>query len=335
LPVIGGVIAVFVLQTTYLNQFMGLSMGSLIGMVSVFGILLVLFTLVTVQVLNYYTPQKNKYAFALIESLVIACIHVLLARYIVIHNFDFSVTQIYNFSLLLPHQLTMSFLIIATISMFSLRGNKHVQKTQVEIREMNATEILREAELNKLQQQLQPHFLFNSLNSINALIIISPDEAREMIQKLSDFLRTTLKRADEQWVEFKHELDYLQLYLDIEKIRFGHRLEIKTIVDPNTLEQKIPTLLLQPIIENAIKFGLYGTTQNVIIEFNAKVESNMMVMTIRNPFDNEMLPQKGTGFGLTGIKRRLYLLYARNDLLETNANENVFTTILKTPLKND
>lgn len=314
---------------------MGLSIGSLVALVSVFAVLLILFTLVTVQVLTYYTPQKRKYTFAVFESLVIACIHVVLARYIVLHNFNFSVTQIYNFSLLLPHQLTMSFLIIATVSIAGLRSNKYVQKTQIELREVNATEILREAELNKLQQQLQPHFLFNSLNSINALILTRPDEAREMIQKLSDFLRTTLKRADEQWVEFKQELEYLQLYLDIEKVRFGHRLEIKTNIDPEALEQRIPTLLLQPIIENAIKFGLYGTTQKVVIEFTAKVENKMIIMTVRNPFDKEMLPQKGTGFGLTGIKRRLYLLYARNDLLETNATENVFTTILKTPLKND
>jgi two-component system, LytTR family, sensor kinase len=89
-------------------------------------------------------------------------------------------------------------------------------------------------------------------------------------------------------------------------------------------------------VENAIKFGLYGTTDKVVIEFKALHEKNMIKIIISNPFDREMLPEKGTGFGLNGIKRRLYLLYARNDLLETNSTgENIFITTLKTPVKHD
>ncbi len=82
----------------------------------------------------------------------------------------------------------------------------------------------REAELYKLRQQLQPHLLFNSLNSISALITIQPAQARKMIQQLSDFLRGTLKKEENQWISLEDELQHLQLYLDIEKVRFGHRL---------------------------------------------------------------------------------------------------------------
>jgi LytS/YehU family sensor histidine kinase len=160
-----------------------------------------------------------------------------------------------------------------------------------------------------------------------------PEEARIMVQKLSDFLRTTLKRADEQGVTVQNELEYLQLYLDIEKVRFGHRLDVRVNISPEVMDIKIPTLLLQPIVENAIKFGLYGTTQKVEITISAKMENNMVVITITNPFDKEMLPPAGTGFGLNAIKRRLWLLFARNDLLQTTTAETIFTTSLKTPVQ--
>src|SRR5690606_26260909 len=91
--------------------------------------------------------------------------------------------------------------------------------------------MVREAELQKLQQQLQPHFLFNCLNSVNAMITIKPEEAKKMVLHLSDFLRITMKRADDHWVSLEEEWNYLQLYLDIEKVRFGHRLEVITEFD--------------------------------------------------------------------------------------------------------
>ena len=102
---------------------------------------------------------------------------------------------------------------------FSQKEEKNINE-----RKIDAERLTKEAELFKLRQQLQPHFLFNSLNSINALISVQPEQARKMIQQLSDFLRGTLKKEDQQWVNLSEELQYLQLYLDIEKVRFGHRL---------------------------------------------------------------------------------------------------------------
>lgn len=336
LVVITGIITVFALQGTYLNHFLGLSFSKLATIGAVFGSLLILFAFITVQIIVFYTPPKQRRALIFVEAFIIACIHIFLARYIVLNFVDFTPEQLTNFSVILPHQIMMSFLIIASASFVSLRKKDSTVTVESEMRESSANEILREAELNKLQQQLQPHFLFNSLNSINVLIINRPDEAREMIQKLSDFLRATLKRSNEQWVLLKDEIEYLNLYLDIEKVRFGHRLDIKLDIAQEVLDQKIPTLLLQPIVENAIKFGLYGTTQKVVIEFRAVLEKELIKIIISNPFDREMLPEKGTGFGLNGIKRRLYLLYARNDLLETTSTqENIFITTLKTPVKHD
>ena len=105
-----------------------------------------------------------------------------------------------------------------------LFGSTGRSKQEHEQRKADAEKLAKEAELFKLRQQLQPHFLFNSLNSINALIGMRPEEARKMVQQLSDFLRGTIKKEETQWVSLEEELQYLQLYLDIEKVRFGNRL---------------------------------------------------------------------------------------------------------------
>jgi LytS/YehU family sensor histidine kinase len=91
-------------------------------------------------------------------------------------------------------------------------------------------------------------------------------------------------------------------------------------------------MLLQPIVENAIKFGLYDTTGDVVVSIRAEMEASYLILMIQNPYDPQTSrPQKGTGFGLRGVQRRLYLLFARNDLMETYANDNIFTTIIKVP----
>ncbi|HEY3429451.1 MAG TPA: histidine kinase, partial [Cyclobacteriaceae bacterium] len=193
--------------------------------------------------------------------------------------------------------------------------------------------MIKEAELQKLQTQLQPHFLFNSLNSINAMILTKPDEARSMVEQLSDFLRTTTKRADQHLVTLEEEWSYLQHYLAIEKVRFGHRLEVHTRFLPESLSMKIPTLLLQPLVENAIKYGLYGTTGRVVIYVKASVDEHYVQISISNPYEKDLQPPSGSGFGISGLRRRLYLLFAQNDLLQTDQTDRIFTVTLKIPKK--
>lgn len=191
--------------------------------------------------------------------------------------------------------------------------------------------LAREAELSQLRQQLQPHFLFNSLNSINALVVVQPELARKMIQQLSDFLRGTVKKDDRQLVSLEEEIQQLSLYLDIEKVRFGYRLKSEIIADDASKACKLPPLLLQPIVENAIKFGLYDTIGEITISITAKVEDNHLVIRVTNPFDPETSQPKGTGFGLNSIARRLYLIYFNNNLLHTVAENSTFTTTIKIP----
>jgi two-component system, LytTR family, sensor kinase len=201
---------------------------------------------------------------------------------------------------------------------------------EAEKRRAEADQLSKDAELNSLRQQLQPHFLFNSLNSINALINAQPGKARTMIQQLSDFLRGTLKKEQSQWIQLEEELQHLELYLEIEKVRFGHRLQAS--ITNSTTGMQLPALLLQPIVENAIKFGLYDTTDDIMITIDAYQQDGHLIVQVKNPFDAETSsPRKGTGFGLSSVSRRLFLLFARNDLLKTEAADQTFVTTIKIP----
>ena len=236
----------------------------------------------------------------------------------------------------LPVRWAISFLVIGSMALLSVLWYTLEDQRENEKRRNEAEHLSKEAELYKLRQQLQPHFLFNSLNSINALIGLKPQEARTMIQQLSDFLRGTLKKEENAWVSLEEELQHLQLYLEIEKVRFGYRLVTNIVNDAEGRSCQLPSMLLQPIVENAIKFGLYDTIEAVTICINASVADNTLIITVQNPFDaTTSIPRQGTGFGLSSVQRRLYLLFARNDLLETSNSENVFITTIKIPQSHD
>jgi two-component sensor histidine kinase len=223
--------------------------------------------------------------------------------------------------------LMISIITVVTWIYFYLR-----EQQEIESRKVNTEKLAREAELASLRQQLQPHFLFNSLNSISALIVIKPEEARRMIQQLSDFLRGTIKKDDQQQVTLEEEIRHLQLYLEIEKVRFGHRLKTEIDLREETKKMMLPTLLLQPLVENAIKFGLYDTIGEITIKIEARSDDSYLHIRIENPFDPETSqPKTGTGFGLNSIQRRLYLLYGRSDLLSTRQDDTFYITELKIP----
>jgi two-component system LytT family sensor kinase len=229
-----------------------------------------------------------------------------------------------------PVRFNIGFLLTGCSAMISLLWY-HSEEQQDNMQLKSETEsIAKDAELYSLRQQLQPHFLFNSLNSISALVGSDPELSRKMIQQLSAFLRGTLNKDDKGNISLSEELEHLELYLDIEKVRFGHRLQ--TVIDAQNQELLIPPMVLQPIVENAIKFGLYDTVGVVSIEISSKRIGNDLVITVQNPYDPETAdPRKGTGFGLNSIRRRLFLLFSRNDLVTTSYNQLTFTTIVKIP----
>ncbi len=223
--------------------------------------------------------------------------------------------------------LLISFITVASWMWFYMNEQQEIQ-----MRNADTEKLARETELTMLRQQLQPHFLFNSLNSISALAGSKPEEARRMIQQLSDFLRGTIRRNDQSMITLDEELAHLQLYLDIEKVRFGHRLRTVVDKDEDAVLLKLPALLLQPLVENAIKFGLYDTIGEITISIHAARDGNFLRIKVENPFDPATAPpKKGTGFGISSIQRRLYLLFGRNDLLTTKQTGTIFTTEVRIP----
>jgi len=282
--------------------------------------------------LQYYLPKKEQYWYILTVSVCMAVIGWLLVKYILtllpVHDTIYRNVLMQSFTI----RFYVMFLVTAFMAVISVLWYTFEEKKKETQREHETAKLAREAELFKLRQQLQPHFLFNSLNSINALIGSKPAEARTMVQQLSSFLRSTLKKDDNQWVALQEELEQLELYLSIEKVRFGNRLQTVIQTEDAALQLKLPALLLQPLVENAIKFGLYGTTGETAIELHASVVNNQLLISIVNPFDSDSAPdEKGTGFGLQSVKRRLYLLFGRNDLVETQLQGNKFIVSVTIP----
>ena len=282
--------------------------------------------------MRYYFPKQEKYWYVLIVSAVLSAMCTGLATLSLHWLFqeNKSYTTLLSASWLIRY--CIAFLLIGCMSMLSLLWYALQEQNEIQYRKTAAEQMLKDAELYKLRHQLQPHFLFNSLNSISALTVIDAEKARAMIQQLSDFLRGTLKRDEVQFITLRDELQHLQLYLEIEKVRFGHRLEVKVDYTNEAAEKKLPALLLQPAVENAIKFGLYNTLDETAVVITACAKDNALVISISNPYDEEDAgAATGTGFGLESIRRRLYLLFGRYDLLETIKADHTFTVKLTIP----
>ncbi len=191
--------------------------------------------------------------------------------------------------------------------------------------------ILKETELKMLRSQINPHFLFNSLNSVSSLTITDPEKARDMVIKLSEFMRYALSKKDEQPVSLRSELENLRLYLDIEKVRFGDRLFIEENIDENCLEIKMPVMLLQPLYENAVKHGVYESTECVRITTQANIIDGHIKITISNNYDAAPSLKRGTGTGLLNVARRLELVYGNKASIKALKENGIYTVDLYIP----
>jgi two-component system, LytTR family, sensor kinase len=226
----------------------------------------------------------------------------------------------------------IALLLISAVGFYNLLWQIQQQQLLLQNSQNEIKELARDAELFKLRQQIQPHFLFNSLNSITALITLDPPKARKMIQLLSEFLRATLRKEDTELIKLEDELHYIRVYLEIEKVRFGDRLATSFSVDDALLSCLVPNLILQPVLENAIKYGLYNQTGNVHIHVEALLDQQELKLQISNPFDAGTTPHnKGIGFGLSSIRRRLQLVYGMPQLLQVSQTNTIFTTQLTIP----
>ncbi len=201
-------------------------------------------------------------------------------------------------------------------------------KVNAEILQRN----LRETELRVLKSQINPHFLFNSLNSISALSITQAEDARKTIVKLSQYLRYSLKMNPEDLVSLNEEIDNCKRYLDIESVRFGNKMHCNFEVQEECLKHNIPVLILQPLFENAVKHAVYETTEQVKIDTKILCDSDFIIIKIRNDFDPDAIPRKGEGVGLKSIKTRLKIIYGNQHFMSAIPQENEFIVTLKIPI---
>ena len=220
--------------------------------------------------------------------------------------------------------------IVFVISIYLLKYyNSYIEKKEIENK---LSESIQEAELTLLRNQMNPHFIFNSLNSISSLTIIDPEKAHEMVIKLSDFLRYTVGYGQMQKVPLKKELEMCQAYLDIEKIRFGDKINVEMQLAEDALEVEVPSMLLQTLFENAIKHGIYNSLNAEKILFIANVEENRLELIMENTFDKEGSHKIGTKTGLKNIKERLRLMYKNLAIFENQVIDNKFVVWINIPI---
>ncbi len=194
-------------------------------------------------------------------------------------------------------------------------------------------------EIKSIKNHLQPHFIFNALNSIRALVDENPAHARDAITQLSNILRSSIQVDKIELLPLKKELEIVKDYLSLERIRYEERLQVTYNIQDNTLDLPIPPLLLQTLVENAIKHGIAAYVEGGIIEINSFLASKFHVITIRNTGHYEKgesrTTQDGEGFGLDSSKERLqYLFGTEAALIIENIPNNLVELTIKIPLQN-
>jgi sensor histidine kinase YesM len=200
-----------------------------------------------------------------------------------------------------------------------------------ERRQLQLEVLARDAELRALRAQIDPHFLYNSLNSINALTGSDPAGARRMCVMLGDFLRNTLKVGARERIPLEDELVLTDGFLSIEQVRFGSRLQVERVIDPAATRCLVPPLLLQPLIENAITHGIAQTLDGGVIRLDVARTNGRLSISIQNPRDAEGVRATTGGVGLENVRRRLETMFGNGARMDTHADSSQFRVELSLP----
>jgi signal transduction histidine kinase len=204
---------------------------------------------------------------------------------------------------------------------------------EAEVRGVEARVLAREAELRALRAQVDPHFLFNSLNSIASLTSEDAAAARRMCLLLAGFLRRSLALGARARVTLEEEVQLLDEYLAIEKVRFGPRLAVTRAVAPDVLPALIPPLLLQPLVENAVRHGIAQRLEGGTLAIEARRDGGALRLSIENPRDPERSGRRGAGLGLDNVRGRLRSLFGEAARLEVTPSADAFRVDLSLPFE--
>ncbi|HEV7767569.1 MAG TPA: histidine kinase [Thermoanaerobaculia bacterium] len=196
----------------------------------------------------------------------------------------------------------------------AIERSSRVEKQEIEVRML-----AREAELKVLKAQLDPHFLFNSLNSISSLCGSNPASARTLTTLLAEYLRKSLRMGNTEAISLSEELELASSYLAIERIRFGPRLELAQEIEESVRAYRVPPLLLQPLVENAVKHGIGQLIEGGTLQITAMKDRGVVRISVENRCDPDRAPQQGEGIGLVNTRRRVEMFYgpaARVDIID-------------------
>ncbi len=222
------------------------------------------------------------------------------------------------------------YLVLVLVYYLASSAEKLRERTQ---HEEQLKTLVRESELSMLKSQINPHFLFNSLNSVASLTMSSPAEARDMIIRLSDFLRYSLKHRENEFVPLKEELGRMEDYLAIEKVRFGDKLRYEFEISAACENFPVPTMIFQPLFENAIRHSVYESTEPVNIKFVCSPEADVMKAVVINDYDPDVPARKGTGLGLQNVRQRIDLVYEGRGSVRWAGKEGEFSVSILFPRK--
>jgi len=235
-------------------------------------------------------------------------------------------------------QVPLLFTVGATLFLLSIAVHYSIiafrESREAERRAMELRLLAQDAELRALRSQINPHFLFNSLNSVSALTTQDPQGARAMTLGLADFLRKSLSVGTKPFISLDEELDLARGFLKIEQIRYGSRLNFEESIDNEARHCLVPPLILQPLIENAIGHGIGHLVEGGRISLVAERKGPFLRIIVRNPFDPEQQGRKGQGIGLNNIRNRLMTLYRDGARIETRASGNSFVAEIVLPVTN-
>ncbi|MFI5165140.1 MAG: sensor histidine kinase [Thermoanaerobaculales bacterium] len=212
---------------------------------------------------------------------------------------------------------------------YLLMAFEEARRAQTQALELEV--LAREAELRALRAQIDPHFLFNSLNSISALIGSDPRSAREMCLRLADFLRESLRVGSATSIPLAEEVALAERYLAIEQARFGSRLRTEWAIAPEVQGCQVPPLLLQPLVENAVRHGIACSVTGGCVRVMARRSGEMVRVEVENPADTEVPAAAGAGLGLANVRSRLAATFGSAAALEVRQADGVFCVALAFP----
>ena len=231
---------------------------------------------------------------------------------------------------MLWHVVAGFILAVITLMVYYLILSEEELKEKT-LREAEMKALMTETELQSLKNQLNPHFLFNALNNIGNLILHKPENAREMLVKLSEYLRNVLDYEKREFSTVREEMLQIRLYLDLEKIRFEDQWELQEVSEEGCEDHPIPVMILQPLFENAVRYAGYKNGGKGFIRFSCEQHNDVVEIILVNSFDPAARMPEGKGIGLKNIRKRLFLIYRREDLLQISRKEDIFEVHLTIP----